>query len=77
MGFMGRPIGAVDTLRLMTKGPGPPKRGASGKGASKSSMLRCQMSPVNGVLIGVAIFVFSHKRFKHGEDIGEARGMKP
>jgi hypothetical protein len=58
MGFVGTLIGAVDTLRLITKGPAPPSRDVSGKGASKSSMLRCQMSPFNGVFIGAAINVF-------------------
>jgi len=49
-------MGAVDALKLITKGPGPPSRGLVGMGAvSKSSMLKCQISPVNGVFIGVAI----------------------
>jgi len=56
--FAGTVIGAVDALRLMTKGPGPPRRVASGKGASKSSMVRCQISPVIGVFFGAAMNLF-------------------
>ena len=52
-------IGAVEVLRLITKGPGPPRRTASGKGANKSSMVRCQISPVIGDFIGAAMNVFS------------------
>jgi hypothetical protein len=56
--LMGGLIGAVDALKLITKGPGPPNRGVSGEGASKSSMLRCQISRVNGEFIGAAINAF-------------------
>src|SRR5208283_4262427 len=56
-------IGAVDVLRLITKGPGPPRRTASGKGANKSSMVRCQISPVIGDFIGAAMNVFSTNRW--------------
>ncbi len=52
-------IGAVEVLRLITKGPGPPRRTASGKGTNKSSMVRCQISPVIGDFIGAAMNVFS------------------
>src|SRR5579862_7693811 len=52
----GCPIGAEEALRLITKGPGPPRRGDSCSGCSRSSMLRCQISPpVNGVFIDAAI----------------------
>jgi hypothetical protein len=59
--FAGNPIGAVEALRLITNGPGPPSRVFSGKGSSKSSMLKCQISPVIGVFIGAAINVFVHQ----------------
>src|SRR5579862_8882012 len=52
-------MGAVEVLRLMTKGPGPPRRTVSGKGATKSSMVRCQMSPLNGDFVGAAMYVNS------------------
>jgi hypothetical protein len=42
----------------------------SGKGANKSSMQRCQMSPVDGEFIGAAINVFFHERFESCKDIG-------
>src|SRR5271165_2042347 len=58
MPLLGWLIGAVDALKLITKGPGPPSRGVCDKGSSKSSMLRCQISPVNGEFIGVAINAF-------------------
>src|ERR1700733_5143369 len=48
-------MGAVDALRLITKGPGPPRPGEAGSGSSKSSIVKCQISLVNGVLIGVPI----------------------
>ncbi len=48
-------IGAVDTLKFMTKGPSPPSRCVSCTGANKSSMLRCQISPAIGVFIDLAI----------------------
>jgi hypothetical protein len=55
---MGRLIGALDALRLITNGPAPPSRGVSGRGASKSSTLKCQLSRVDGELIGAAIHAF-------------------
>jgi hypothetical protein len=46
---------AVEELRLMTNGPGPPRRGFSGNGDNRSSMLKCQMSSVTGARKFVAI----------------------
>lgn len=68
--LMGELIGAVDALKLITKGPEPPSLGLAGNGASKSSMLRCQISPVNGVFIGVAINAFPRTVRVLVEDIG-------
>jgi hypothetical protein len=69
-------MGAVDALRLMTKGPGPPMQGAAATGASKSSIVKCQISLVNGVLIGVPIKRSTHPE-ADAEDIGELRQRKP
>jgi hypothetical protein len=56
--FIGTLMGAVDALKLITNGPEPPSRGATESGSSKSSIVKCQISPVNGVLIGVPIKAF-------------------
>jgi hypothetical protein len=48
---MGWLTGAVDALKLITNGPGPPNRGDSGNGASRSSMLGCRISPLDGLAI--------------------------
>jgi hypothetical protein len=61
MPFIGTEIGALDALRLITKGPGPPRRAVSGNGASKSSTLRYKLSPVNGVFVGTAMNVFQER----------------
>jgi hypothetical protein len=76
MAFIGKLMGAVDALRLITKGPGPPRRGEAGSGSSKSSIVKCQISLVNGVLIGVPIKRSTHPE-ADVEDIGELRRRIP
>jgi hypothetical protein len=61
MACLGRLMGAVDALRLITNGPGPPSLAVSAMGASKSSMLRCQISPVSREFVGCAINGFPRK----------------
>src|SRR5271166_1207131 len=61
MACVGTLMGAVDALRLITKGPGPPSLTVSAMGASKSSMLRCQISPVSREFVGCAINGFPRK----------------
>ena len=56
----GTAMGEVEALRLMTNGPDPPRRGASGNGPSQSSTLRFAMSAVGGVAMA------AHKWLKIG-----------
>jgi hypothetical protein len=74
--FAGKVIGADDVVRLITKGPGPPRRIVSGSGANKSSMPKCQMSPLNAVSIGAAMVVF-RGRLESLEHSDQACPAKP